>query len=209
MVDFFGILGIGATAFVATNIDDLLILTAFFANSHRFPLPQIVLGQYAGMGALLAIGIVGSLIALIVPNNLISLIGIFPIAIGIKELLELLKNGDNEESAKQLSRSGLIAYLPFLTVAAVAFSGGEEIGVYMSVFVTYNEVSEIIIIVLVVTVLTGVWCAVAYHLVNRPLIASRVKRIGTIALPFVLIGLGIYILAEAFLIPSFFASISS
>jgi cadmium resistance protein CadD (predicted permease) len=205
MVDFFGMLGIGATAFVATNIDDLLILIAFFANS-RFPLPQIVLGQYAGMGALLAISIVGSLIALIVPNNLIGLIGIFPIAIGIKELLELLKNGDNEESAKQPSRSRLTAYLPFLTVAAVTFSGGEEIGIYTSVFATNNEVSEIIIIVLVVMVLTGVWCAVAYHLVNRPLIASSIKRIGTVALPFVLIGLGIYILAEAFLIPSLLLS---
>jgi cadmium resistance protein CadD (predicted permease) len=205
MVDFFGILGIGATAFVATNIDDLLILIAFFSNS-RFPLSQIVLGQYTGMGALLAISVVGSLIALIVPNNLIGLIGIFPIAIGIKELLELLKNGDNEESSKQLSRSRLIAYLPFLTVAAVTFSGGEEIGIYTSVFATYHEVSEIIIIVLVVVVLTGFWCAIAYHLVNRPLIASRIKRTGTVALPFVLIGLGIYILAEAFLIPSLLLS---
>src|ERR687894_1192419 len=201
MVDFFGIVGIGATAFVATNIDDLLILIAFFANS-RYPLRQIVLGQYAGMGALLALGIAGSLIALIVPNNLIGLIGIFPIAIGIKELLELPKNGNNKESAKQLSRSRLIAYLPFLTVAAVTFSGGEEIGIYTSVFATYHQVSEIIIIVLVVMVLTGVWCTVAYHLVNRPQIASSIKRIGTVALPFVLIGLGIYILAEAFLLIS-------
>jgi cadmium resistance protein CadD (predicted permease) len=205
MVDFFNIVGIGTIAFVATNIDDLLILIAFFANSH-YPLRQIVLGQYAGMSALLAIGIVGSLIALIVPNNLIGLIGIFPIVIGIKELLELLKNGDNEESAKQPSRSRLTAYLPFLTVAAVTFSGGEEIGIYTSVFATYHEVCEIIIIVLVVMVLTGVWCAVAYHLVNRPLIASSIKRIGTVALPFVLIGLGIYILAEAFLIPSLLLS---
>src|ERR671917_1206043 len=214
VVDFFSILGIGATAFVATNIDDLLILIAFFANSHRFPLPQIVLGQYSGMGALLAISIVGSLIALIVPDNLIGLIGIFPIAIGIRELLELLKNGDNNEeeeeeeewAAKQLpqSRRGrrLTAYLPFLTVAAVTFSGGEEIGIYTSVFATYHQVSEIIIIVLVVMVLTGLWCAVAYHLVNHPLIASSIKRTGTAVLPFVLIGLGIYILAEAFLITS-------
>jgi cadmium resistance protein CadD (predicted permease) len=201
MVDFFGIVGIGATAFMATNIDDLLILIAFFANS-RYPLPQIVFGQYAGMGSLLALGFVGSLIALIVPNNLIGLIGIFPIVIGIKELLELLKNGDNEESSKQQSRSRVIAYLPFLTVAAVTFSGGEEIGVYTSVFAIYHEVSEIITILLVVMVLTGLWCAVAYYLVNRPLIASRVKRIGTVALPFVLIGLGLYILVEAFLIPS-------
>jgi cadmium resistance protein CadD (predicted permease) len=220
VVDFFSILGIGATAFVATNIDDLLILIAFFANSHRFPLPQIVLGQYSGMGALLAISIVGSLIALIVPDNLIGLIGIFPIAIGIRELLELLKNGDNNEeeeeeeewAAKQLpqSRRGrrLTAYLPFLTVAAVTFSGGEEIGIYTSVFATYHEVSEIIIIVLVVMVLTGVWCTVAYHLVNRPQIASSIKRIGTVALPFVLIGLGIYILAEAFLLISSFLLLS-
>src|ERR671919_423722 len=212
MVDFFGIVGIGTTAFVATNIDDLLILIAFFANS-RFPLPQIVLGQYAGMSALLAIGIVGSLIALIVPNNLIGLIGIFPIAIGIKELLELLKNDNNneQESAnhqppRNRRRRRLIVYLPFLTVAAVTFSGGEEIGVYTSVFATYNEASEIIIIVLVVMVLTGLWCAVAYCLVNRPLIASSIKRIGTVALPFVLTGLGIYILAEAFLIPSLLLS---
>jgi cadmium resistance protein CadD (predicted permease) len=201
VVDFFGVLGIGTTAFVATNIDDLLILITFFANS-RLPLPQIVLGQYAGMGALLAISILGCLIALIVPNNLIGLIGIFPIAIGIKELLELLKNGDNEESAKQLSPNRLTKYLPFLTVAVVTFSGGEEIGIYMSVFATYHELFEIIIIVLVVMVLTGLWCAIAYHLVNHPLIASNIKRTGTVALPFVLIGLGIYILAEAFLIPS-------
>lgn len=205
MENFLGIVGIGATAFVATNIDDLLILIAFFANS-RYPLHQIVLGQYAGMGALLALGIVGSLITVIVPNDLIGLIGIFPIVIGIKELLELLKNGDNEKSAKQLSQSRLTEYLPFLTVAAVTFSGGEEIGVYMSVFAIYHAISEITIILLVVIVLTGLWCAVAHHLVNHPLIASRVKLIGTAALPFVLIGLGLYILAEAFLIPSLLIS---
>jgi cadmium resistance protein CadD (predicted permease) len=125
--------------------------------------------------------------------------------------MELLKNDNNNEEEESANhqplrsrwRRRLIAYLPFLTVAAVTFSGGEEIGVYTSVFAAYHEVYEIIIIVFVVMVLTGVWCIVAYHLVNHPLVASRVKRIGTIALPFILIGLGIYILAEAFLIPSF------
>lgn len=203
--NFLELLGLGIATFVATNIDDLFILMAFFAN-RRFPISQVVLGQYMGMGSLIAVSMLASLIALVVPNNLIGLIGIFPIAIGIKELLELLKNGNNEESAKQLSRSRLIAYLPFLTVAAVTFSGGEEIGVYTSVFATNNEVSEIIIIVLVVMILTGLWCAVAYYLVNRRLIASSIKRTGTVALPFVLIGLGIYILAEAFLIPSLLLS---
>jgi cadmium resistance protein CadD (predicted permease) len=201
--DFISLIGIGATSFAATNIDDLFILMAFFANPRSFPTLHIVLGQYVGMGALLAIGIVGSLIALVVPNNLIGLIGIFPIAIGIKELLELRKNDDEEEpvTTKQPSqRSKWIAYLPFLTVAAVTFSGGEEIGIYASVFAINNETSEIVVIILVVMGLTGVWCGVASYLVNHSFLADRFRHIASRILPFVLIGLGLYIMAEAFLL---------
>jgi cadmium resistance protein CadD (predicted permease) len=36
--------------------------------------------------------------------------------------------------------------------------------------------------------------------VNHPLVASRIRHIGNIILPFVLIGLGIYILTESFLL---------
>jgi hypothetical protein len=48
------------------------------------------------------------------------------------------------------------------------------------------------------TVHDPVWYAVAYYLVNRPVIASRIRRIGHMILSSVLIALGIYILAESF-----------
>jgi len=81
---------------------------AFFATP-RFPPSQIVLGQYIEMGSLIAVCLLGLLIALVVPRNLIGLIGLFPIAIGIKELLELHtksnddnnNNQDNEEEKKE------------------------------------------------------------------------------------------------------------
>jgi cadmium resistance protein CadD (predicted permease) len=204
--------GIGIAAFVSTNIDDLLILIAFFATP-RFPPFQIVFGQYIGMVSLIAISLLGLLIALVVPRNLIGLIGFFPIAIGIKELLELHKksnddddnnNKDNEEEKKEelaiqrLERSKKIAYVPFLTVAAVTFSGGEEIGIYTSLFATNNEVSHIITLVSVVMVLTGFWCGLANYFVNRSFLAERFRHIAGRLLPFVLIGLGIYVMAEAF-----------
>jgi cadmium resistance protein CadD (predicted permease) len=206
-LDFPAIVGVGIAAFVSTNIDDLLILMAFFAT-RRFPPFQIVLGQYIGMGSLIAVSLLGLLIALVVPRNLIGLIGLFPIAIGIKELLELHKksndydNKDDEEEqlAKQhLQRSKKIAYLPFLTVAAITFSGGEEIGIYTSLFATNNEVSQIIMLVSVVMVLTGFWCGLANYFVNHSFLADRFRHIAARLLPFVLIGLGIYILVEAFL----------
>jgi cadmium resistance protein CadD (predicted permease) len=213
-LDFSALVSVGIAAFVSTNIDDLLILMAFFATT-RFSPFQIVLGQYIGMGSLIAVSLLGLLIALVVPRNLIGLIGLFPISIGIKELLELHKkrnndnnnNKDNEEEkekkeelAKQhLQRSKKIAYVPFLTVASVTFSGGEEIGIYTSLFATNNELIHIITIVSVVMVLTGFWCGLANYFVNHSFLAVRFRHIGGRLLPFVLIGLGIYVMAEAFL----------
>jgi cadmium resistance protein CadD (predicted permease) len=90
--------------------------------------------------------------------------------------------------------------LPFLTVAAVTFSGGEEIGIYTAVFATNSETSEIAIIVSIAIILTAFWCGVASYLVKHSFLAKRFRSIARKGLPFVLIGLGIYILAEAFLV---------
>lgn len=196
-MDFPAILGLGIAAFVASNIDDLFILIAFFSN-RRFPTYQIVLGQYVGMGLLLIVSLLGLLIALVVPSNVIGLIGFFPIAIGVKELLESRKK-DNAKGSKELPKREL-AYLPFLTVAAVTFSGGEEIGIYASIFATNTEIAEVITLVSVSMALTGLWCCTAHYLVNRSFLADRFRRVGERALPFVLIAIGLYILVEAFLL---------
>lgn len=200
------VIALGIGAFVATNIDDLFILIVFFAK-RSFPTTQIIVGQYVGMGLLLGVSLVGSLIALLIPHNLIGLVGLFPIAIGIKELVELRNkkddDSDDEDEAiivNRLYKNRWKTYLPFLTVATITFSGGEEIGVYTSIFATNGSPSEIMTIFSVVMMLTGVWCWIAAYLVNRSYLAAHFRRIADRILPFVLIGLGIYILAEVFLI---------
>ena len=76
-------------------------------------------------------------------------------------------------------------------------NGGDNIGVYTSIFAQYSA-SQITTLVIVLMIMTAVWCAVTYYLVNRPAIVSRMRRVGHMILPFVLIVLGIYILAESF-----------
>jgi cadmium resistance protein CadD (predicted permease) len=198
MLDFPALVGIGIAAFVSTNIDDLFILMIFFATL-RLPSVQIILGQYIGMGLLMGVSLVGSLITLIVPRNIIGLIGLFPIALGIKELLELDNKGDEEDEklTKKLRPKNI--QLPFLTVAAVTFSGSEEIGVYTTLFATNNEVEAIITLVSVTMVITAFWCFMANYLVKHSLLADIFRSTGGRVLPYVLIGFGLYILAEAFL----------
>lgn len=199
MLDFSALVSAGTVAFVSTNIDDLFILMVFFSTL-RFTSLQIVLGQYLGMISLMSISLAGSFIAFVIPQNLIGLIGLLPIAIGIKGILELHNKGDEEDDEKlsEKLQTNKIQF-PLLTVATLTFSGGEEIGVYTALFATNNEAAAIITLLSVVMVLTALWCFLANYFVKHSFLADLFRRIGGRVFPFMLIGLGVYILAEAFL----------
>lgn len=196
MVDFFPLIGIGISAFVATNIDDIFVLMLFFSTLN-FRKGQVVIGQYFGIGLLVLISTLGSLLALVVPQYIIGLLGLVPISIGIIRLVQLRKkNNSISEKTSQISRW---SHLPILTVAAVTFSnGGDNIGIYTPLFAKYSLAGEVIFISLIFMIMTGFWCVAAYYLVRHPLIASRIKKTGHIIFPCVLIGLGIYILVSSF-----------
>lgn len=199
MSDVFGLIGLGAAAFAATDIDDMFVLMAFFAT-RRYHTAHIVSGQLIGIGALVAISMAGSLIALVIPQSFIGLMGLLPIALGIKEALELRKKENEDKEVKPRFKA---AFLPFLAVAMVTIANGaDNIGVYVPLFATNSEAGQLAMFALVFLALAAVWCAVAYYLVNHSFLAERIRRAGRFILPFVLIGLGAFILAEAFLIPS-------
>jgi hypothetical protein len=45
--------------------------------------------------------------------------------------------------------------------------------------------------------MTGAWCVLGYALVNNALLGAKIRRYGRLALPFVLIFLGSWILSKA------------
>jgi cadmium resistance protein CadD (predicted permease) len=101
------LIGLGITAFAATNIDDIVVLMVFFSSN--FQAQNIVIGQYLGIGSLIAISALGSLIALVVPSYIVGLMGLLPIAIGIKELLEIWRNNNNSKrEEEEISKEKLL-----------------------------------------------------------------------------------------------------
>lgn len=199
MGDFFSLFGIGITAFIASNIDDTFILMMLF-SSLRFQTRHIVIGQFIGIGVLIIISTLGALIALVLPPFFIALLGLIPIAIGIKRLLEHERNQttDTNKTIQDKKRQNLI---PFLAVSGITIAnGGDDVGVFTPLFAKYNTIVEVSTLVAIFMGLTVVWCALTYYFVNHPVIATRIKRIGDITTPFVLIGLGLYILADALFI---------
>jgi cadmium resistance protein CadD (predicted permease) len=198
MIDIVSLMTIGISAFAATNIDDIFVLMMF--SSLTFPVRQVILGQYVGIGLLVTISALGSFISLVVPTYIIGLLGIAPIAIGLKKLVTFRKKNESNSKSKETAQDKK-NNLAFAAVAAVTFSnGGDNIGVYTPLFAKYNTASQITVLATIFMTMTAVWCIAAYYLVNHPLIASKIRHIGHIILPFVLIGLGIYILIESFLV---------
>jgi cadmium resistance transport/sequestration family protein len=191
----------GVTAFVATNIDDLVILLLFFAQvSAALRRRQIVVGQYLGFAALVIASLPGFLGSLVLPHRWIGLLGLIPIAIALSRLL----NRDSEESQveEEITQSEPSSIASFIspqtyTVAAITVANGSDnIGIYVPLFASSN-LANLLVIIGLFFLLVGVWCYVAYKLTSQSAIAHLLTHYGNTVVPFVLIGLGVFIVLDS------------
>ncbi len=198
----------GITSFAATNIDDIVILMLFFAQVNASFRPrQIVVGQYLGFSVLIIASLPGFFGGLIVPRAWVGLLGLVPIAIGVTRLVNREKDEEVQAVSDELNRSrgnnslgSTLASLispQTLNVAAVTFAnGGDNIGIYVPLFAS-STLASLLVILGIFFLLIGVWCYIAYLLSRQPAIAHVLTRYGKAVVPFVLIGLGIFILFES------------
>jgi cadmium resistance protein CadD (predicted permease) len=94
------IIGVGVAAFIATNIDDMAVLIVFFAQA-LLPARQVTFGQYVGFSVLVAVSVAGSLVSLVVPLWVVGLMGLLPIGIGIKKLIDRENEEEEIEEARR------------------------------------------------------------------------------------------------------------
>ncbi|BCL34030.1 cadmium resistance transporter [Nostoc sp. MS1] len=181
----------GVFAFSATNIDDLFILTLFFSQVNaQFRRWHIIAGQYLGFSALVLASIPGFFGGLILPRPWIGLFGLLPIAIGIKCWLD---RGTDDSPTPQNQFLNLQIY----SVAAITFANGtDNISIYVPLFASSSWESLVVILGVFFT-FVGLLCFLAYQLTNQSAIADLLTRYGNQFMPFVLIGLGVFIVLDS------------
>src|SRR5262247_3174449 len=130
MNSFLKSLVIGIVSFVGTNIDDIFVLTLFFSQA-RVDRWRVIAGQYLGFLALVAISLIGYFARLIIPPAWIGLLGLVPIALGVRAFIKR-----DEFGTRQIKSSSGV-----LSVAAVTFAnGGDNIGIYMPLFASSDQI---------------------------------------------------------------------
>jgi cadmium resistance protein CadD (predicted permease) len=184
----FALAGIAVIAFISTNIDDLIMLVAFFAVPNCRP-TQVVVGQFAGMATLIGLSVCGALLTVIVPSAWLGAFGLLPISIGVQDLWRSRENAGQERSSKQSAAN--VTTVMVVTIA----NGGDNVALYVPLF-SVHSAAEVAFFAAVFVALTALWCMIAHRLVRRGGHGFTARRWGRAIIPYVMIALGTYILIK-------------
>jgi len=195
MESSFALLGLAIALFASTNVDDAFVLIGFFADP-KFLARDVVFGQYAGITALFGVSLLASLLSLVIPRPYLGLLGIAPILIGAKKLIDLYRERDiGEATLKRQATASAYGRCAKVALATIA-NGGDNIGIYAPMFALRSSY-EIAVIALVFVVMAALWCFAAQSMVNHPKLGVPIRHYGHRAAPIILVGLGILILHQA------------
>jgi cadmium resistance transport/sequestration family protein len=197
----------GISAFVATNIDDILLLVLFFSQTDAiFRRRHVVVGQYLGFSLLILASLPGFFGGLIIPKPWIGLLGLMPIIVGVTQLIQPAQNPSEIQTIAAINPQTLrFPFLSFLAslltpqtyrVAAITVAnGGDNIGIYVPLFASSTGM-QLVVILFTFFLLIGIWCILAGWLSGHRAVAPRLQKFAHSFVPFVLIGLGLFILIE-------------
>ena len=194
--------GTACSSFVITNIDDMFVLVTFFAEASTSktmtPL-RIIVGQYIGFTAIITISMVGFGVSLVLPSEPIGVLGLLPILLGLWNLFQLLfpNKVEEAEETEEAEKSNIASMKSILKVSIITvMNGGDNIGTYIPLF-SQAKGAEIAVYVVIFYILLGVWCLVAYLVMKQRHILHVAQKYANVVVPFLYIGLGIFIIVKS------------
>jgi cadmium resistance protein CadD (predicted permease) len=187
---------VGIMLFASTNIDDIFLTMAFFADP-RLDRRAVVAGKFLGISLIVTVSIAAAACAMAVPPEWVALLGFAPLGLGLHRLWSAWRAPPGvtaDEEGIPAAAGSLVAQA--CSVAGVtAANGGDNLGVYVPVFSERFQVIPVFAVIF--AVMTGLWCIGGNLLVNHRLVAATMRRLAGRLLPWVLIVLGLCILAGA------------
>jgi cadmium resistance protein CadD (predicted permease) len=189
------LIGVAVSAFVVTNIDAFLVMTALFAASSGSRIPLVVVGQVAGFVIVLAMSAAVALGLSSVAASWCGMFGLVPLGLGLHGLWTL-RGADDDAGVPRIG-------LGLLGVAAMMVgNGGDNVAVLAPLFRSLG-LAHSIFVSGVLIVLDGAMCAAALRAGNSALMLRVFERAGAVVVPAVYSAIGIALLIRAGSLSSF------
>jgi len=191
-------LGIAAAAFLGTNIDNCLVTMAMVAGAPVERARRIAAGQVIGFALLVAAAATAAALLFEFSAAVVGLLGLVPLAIGVRGLLALRRAPGGPRAVGGRPRAADRAVGRSLTAAALVTigAGGDNLAAYIPLFRvggTTNVAAIAAVFVLGEVAVTAVVLTGGRH----PRARALMDRLGAVAVPVVLCGVGVLVLLQA------------
>ena len=175
-------------AYVSTNIDDIFVIMILLASAHGVAKRRLIAGHFLGVGLITVISMLGAFGLQNLPLKYVGLLGLVPIALGVKAWF------DRDEDKTEVKGTGILS-MAMITLG----NGADNVGVYIPLFTGFSG-GERIGAVVIFVVMTSVWVWFANSLSELPRVKTVIEKYKAIAIPVVFIALGVFIILDSGLI---------
>jgi cadmium resistance protein CadD (predicted permease) len=185
------VLGLAAGAFAGTNIDNAVVTVAMVATAPPQRARRIATGQVLGFTVLVVGAVAMALILFEIPTRVIGLLGLVPLALGIRGLIGLRHAEGRARLSKRAFGSGVIAAM-LITIGA----GGDNLAVYIPLF-RVARVRGTLAALLIFAVGEVLLTLFILRAGRHPRVRGIATAIGVVAAPVLYCAIGILVLIEA------------
>jgi cadmium resistance protein CadD (predicted permease) len=197
--------GVAAAAFAGTNVDNTVVTAALVAGAPLERARRIAAGQVVGFAALVCIAAAAAAVLFEFSPAQVGLLGFVPLALGLRGLVDLRvrpgRVGTDTASPRRRRRRRRAtdrAVGRSLTAAALVTlaAGGDNLAVYIPLFREGGAARLAVVTVVFVAGEVGVTAAVL-GAGRHPRARAAVTRLGEVAVPLLLCGVGVLVLVSA------------
>jgi len=193
MGDVLIIVGVGAGAFIGTNLDNLLLLVAMYAQYHRQS-GTVTAGYVFGMILICLISLLLGETGDYIPLDWLGLLGVVPMTMGILAVWKLIRKRGVEtpESIAQHDNRRTI----FSMLASMQLSNGADTIITFTILFAESGDPADYLLVPTFLAMIGVFSGLAYYSVKQEKLGRLLRHYGQYLTPVILILVGFYILSN-------------
>ena len=193
MTEILIIIAVTAGAFIATNLDNLVLLVALYSRYKQHS-GLVVFGYITGMIIIGAISVAVGEVGDFIPVTYLGYLGVIPIMLGVAALISLARGTQGGEKGSFAIDNSSRAI--FVTVVLTQLSNSaDSIITFSALFADSLDATDYLIAPTFLA-MSGIFAWLAYYLQNHRSLGQVLDRYGHYLTPFILILVGFYILAN-------------
>lgn len=187
--DVLAIVALTLTGFLATNIDNLLILVALLgASRSRWP---VLVGYGAGATSVLAVCLLAGALGGLMDPEWVSYLGLIPVLLGLQLGWRSWRERSEDLTPTVVPAHGAAGATFVLTLS----NSGDNIALFLPLLAETERESAMLLLALYLALVLA-WGYFAQLVATRPVLAESLSRHSRWLLPCVMIAVGGYVLLD-------------